>query len=151
MDQKIPDDEMLTGRLRLAVTRLARVLRQRDEGEMPPTDVAILTSIAWAGEPTLSSLAIAEHVARPTVTKSINKLEADGLIERVTDAEDGRVTRVRLSPAGRRRVAIYRKRVNAWLEEMLEDLPSRDRAGLEEAVLLLEHLVEKARRESDLQ
>src|SRR3974390_2970828 len=146
MDQKIPDDEMLTGRLRLAVTRLARVLRQRDESEMPPTDVAILTSIAWAGEPTLSSLAIAEHVARPTVTKSINKLEADGLIERVTDTEDGRVTRVRLSPAGRRRVSIYRKRVNPWLEEMLENIPSRDRAGLEETVLLLEHLVEQARQ-----
>ena len=146
MTTNIPDDEELVGRLRLAVTRLARVLRQDAGSHMAPTDVAMLATIAWGNEPALSTLAATEHVAPPTVSKSINRLEADGLVERFADSSDGRVTRVRLSTAGRSSVAVYRARVNAWLEELLEELPARERDRLQGAVDLLEHLVRESSR-----
>lgn len=145
MTRLVPDDEDLTGRFRLSVTRLARVVRQADGSEMAPTDSAMLATIAWEGEPTLGALAVMEHVAPPTVTKSINKLEASGLIERFADSTDGRVTRVRLSKAGKRGIIAYRARVNAWLEEQLADLPLKERKNLAGVVDFLEYLVNKAR------
>lgn len=145
MTGNLPDDEDLVGRLRLSVTRLSRVIRQDSYLDLAPTDIALLTAIAWEGEPTLGSLAVNEHVAPPTVTKSINKLESEGMVERVADADDGRVTRVRLSKTGRRVVAQYRARVNAWLEEQIANLSPGDRKDLARTVNLLEHLVAQAR------
>ena len=140
----LPDDEDLVGRLRLSVTRLARVLRQDSYRGLAPTDIALLTAIAWEGEPTLGSLAVNEHVAPPTVTKSINKLESEGLVERVADREDGRVTRVRLSATGRRVVVQYRARERVAGGADRQPL-RRDRNELARTVNLLERLVAQAR------
>jgi DNA-binding MarR family transcriptional regulator len=148
MASRMPDDEDLTGRLRLSVSRLARVFRN-DETVLAPTDGAMLAAIAWAVEPTLGSLAATEHVAPPTVTKSVNKLEELGYVERVTDPDDGRVTRVRLSRSGQREVAAYRARVNAWIEAQLDELPARERNRLAGAVELLEYLVRAKQQENE--
>jgi DNA-binding MarR family transcriptional regulator len=144
----LPDDEDLVGRLRLAVTRLSRVFRQDGHSQLVPTDVAILTAIAWASKTTLGSLAASEHVAPPTVTKSVNRLTELGFVERVADPTDGRVTWVRLSKSGNREVSAYRARVNGWLEDRLNCLPGDDRESLARSVRLLEHLVGQTRPET---
>lgn len=50
-------------------------------------------------------------VEPPTVTKMLQRIEAEGLVERRPDAEDARVSRVFLTPAGR---ALEQKVVEAW-------------------------------------
>jgi DNA-binding MarR family transcriptional regulator len=50
---------------------------------------------------TQKDLAERMHLARPTVTTMLQKMEHEGLIERWDDPEDQRLTRIRLTDAGR--------------------------------------------------
>jgi DNA-binding MarR family transcriptional regulator len=143
---KPPDDE-LVGRLRFSVTRLARLLRQQDEGDMTPTVAVTLATIAREGPLTLGELAAAEQVAPPTVTKVTAKLEAAGLIDRIVDPTDRRVCRVVLSEAGRQQVEINRSRRTAWLADQLSALSDDDRTRLASALDVLERLTTAPRAE----
>jgi DNA-binding MarR family transcriptional regulator len=146
MARNHPDDE-LVGRLRLSVARLARLLRQQDASGMTPTTTATLATVAREGPLTLGELAAAEQVAPPTVTKAIAKLEAQGLIERISDPGDRRVCRVQLTDAGHRQIEANRSRRNAWLSDQLADLSPDERDRLAAAVDVLEHLTTARRRE----
>ena len=139
MPRNAVDDE-LVGRLRLSVARLARLLRQQDESGMTPTMTATLATIAREGPLTLGALAAAEQVAPPTVTKAIDKLEANGLVERIVDENDRRVCRVRVTGAGRRQIEANRSRRNAWLADQLAALTPDERERLAGAVDVLEQL-----------
>ena len=82
--------DLLAGELRLAVTRTARRLRQEAGGPLTPTLTAALATLANHGPLTPSELARRERIQRPTATKLIARLEADGLVERGEDPFDGR-------------------------------------------------------------
>jgi DNA-binding MarR family transcriptional regulator len=134
-----PDPE-LVAQLSLSVTRLARVLRQQATSRSTPAAASALSVIVLRGPISLGDLALAERVSPSTITKIVGKLEADGLIERVIDADDRRVHRVRLSAKGRRTIAMYRSKRNAWLAEQLAAFDDGDRARVLDAVDLLERL-----------
>lgn len=129
-------------RLQMVVTRLARRMRQEAGSEMTPSQLSVLASIHRHGPITLGDLAACERVAPPTITKVVGKLEADGLVQRITDAADRRVVRVIATTAGDRLVTSSRARKVAWLEERIEGLPARDRGRLAGAVGVLERLVD---------
>ena len=135
-----PDPVEVAGRLRLPVTRLARILRQQDQLGLTPTMTAALTTIGRDGPLTLGALAACEQVSPPTITRVVGKLEAAGLVRRRPDAADGRVTRVELSAAGRRQLEAGRIRRTAWLATRLRELPAEDLVRLEEAAGVLERL-----------
>src|SRR5436309_7292892 len=90
----------LAARLRLAVTRLARRLRQQSAEGLSPSQTSALASIDRHGAMTPSELATIERVQRPTATRVINALLEAGLINREQDRHDGRVARVKLTRAG---------------------------------------------------
>ena len=114
---------------------------------MTPTMAATLATIAREGSLTLGELAAAEQVAPPTVTKVISKLEAAGLVDRVVDPSDRRVSRVALSAAGRRQVAENRSRRTAWLADRVGELSAEERERLANAVDVIEHLTTARRAE----
>ena len=58
--------------------------------------------IVFGGPITLGALATAEQVRPPTISKLVATLEAAGLVERETDAQDRRITRVRATARGTR-------------------------------------------------
>lgn len=130
----------LASRLGLAVVRLARVLRQQDEGELTPTMRSALATIDREGPLTLGELAAAEHVAPPTVTKVLGKLEDRGLVTRVGDEDDRRVSRVSTTPAGRSLLDADRRRRATWLAARLDELDDDERAAVVEALPVLERL-----------
>lgn len=130
----------LARRLGIATVRLARVLRQQDEGELTATLRSALATIDRQGPLTLGELAVAEHVAPPTVTKVVGKLEERGLIERAADDVDRRVVRVEVTPAGRRLLDVDRRRRATWLAARLDELDDDERAAVEAAVPVLERL-----------
>lgn len=134
------DTTDVANRLRPAVTRLARLLRQQDEGELTPTMRAALGTISREGPLTLGELAAIEQVAPPTVTKVVGKLEDAGLVERENDDSDRRICRVSLSDAGRRRLDSDRKRRRAWLTGQLERLDADELERLDAAVEIIERL-----------
>lgn len=135
-----PDSAELAGRLRLAVTRLARQMRQQTDTGLSPTLLVTLATVELSGPLTLGDLAVREQVAPPTITRAVTGLEANGLVVRRVDPADRRVVRVEVTPAGRRLLERARTRKNAWLARRLRDLTPDDVEHLAEAVAALERL-----------
>jgi DNA-binding MarR family transcriptional regulator len=134
------DTAELAGRLRLAVTRLARQLRQTSDSDLSPTQSAVLATLANHGPVTLGELAELERVASPTITKVTGILRERGLVEKVTDPDDRRFVRVELTADGRALVERSRARKTAWLARQLHDLPPEELERLAAAAEVLEHL-----------
>jgi DNA-binding MarR family transcriptional regulator len=136
------DADQVASRLRFAVARMARLLRQQDQGQFGPTLVAALATIEQHGPITLGELAAREQVAPPTITKVVEKLEANGLVTRTTDVADRRVNRVALTHKGARHLATNRTKRTEWLASRLRDLEPDDHAALVSALPVLERLIE---------
>lgn len=135
----------LPARLRLAVTRTARRLRQEAGADLSPSLSAALSTIDRHGPLTPSRLAELESVKRPTATRVLQRLEEEGLIERVTDPADGRVALVSTTGTGRELLKRLRSRKNAYLARRLRDLPPEDLETLDRAADVLERLLEGER------
>src|SRR5919112_506992 len=91
-------------RLRMAIVRTARRMRQEalgaERGELSPTLTAALATVERHGPLTPSELAERERLKRPTATRTVARLEAEGLIERTPDPGDGRASIVSTTSAG---------------------------------------------------
>jgi DNA-binding MarR family transcriptional regulator len=135
----------LASSLRLVVSRLARRLRQQAEHGVTASQLSVLATIDRHGAMTPSDLAHHERVTPPTITATLGRLEAAGLVARAADADDKRVSRISLSPEGRRFLEGVRSRKNAYLTRRLARLDAADRATLERAALILERLLEEER------
>ena len=133
----------LASRLRLDIARLARRLRQEAGAELSPSQTAALATIERHGPLTPSELAVRERVQRPTVTRVVARLEADGLVERAADPADGRSCLVSVSDAGRELLEAVRTRKDAYLARRLESLDDDDRAALDRAAAVLERMLEE--------
>jgi DNA-binding MarR family transcriptional regulator len=133
----------LPARLRLAITRLARRLRQQGETSASPTQLAALATIERDGPITLGGLAAVERVQPPTITAAVGRLEQRGLVRRLTDPDDRRVARVEITPQGRRLLEQSRSRKTAYLDRKLASLIVDERDTLERAAEILERLLEQ--------
>src|SRR4051812_33141269 len=104
----------LAAGLRLSVTRLARILRHQDGGDLTPSMVSALATVNRAGRLTLGELAAREHIAAPSVTRIVEKLQRAGLVTRQASESDGRVAFVEVSTAGHALIEEVRSRRTAW-------------------------------------
>ncbi len=152
MIETLPDTSTLTGsaaRLRLAIVRTARRLRQEAVGaggsELTPTAASALATVERHGPLTPSELAEIERVQRPTATRTLRLLTDAGLIDRAPDPDDGRSALVSISAAGRERLRRLRGRKNAYLARRMRDLPAEDIEALERAAAILEDILEEPR------
>jgi DNA-binding MarR family transcriptional regulator len=134
--------EELAPRLRWAVTRLARRLRQEAGADLGPSQTAALATVERHGPLSPSELAEIERIRRPTVTRIVRHLEQTGLIERVTDPQDGRASILSVTPQGRALLRRLRERKTAYLATRLAALDAEDRRTLERAAELLEGMLE---------
>jgi DNA-binding MarR family transcriptional regulator len=132
----------LAVRLRLAIARTARRLRQEAERELSPSQAAALATIDRHGPLTPSELAARERIQRPTATRVIARLEEAGLVDRARDPQDGRSCLVALTPGGRELLARIRGRKDAYLSQRLRELDPDERAALDRAAAILERLLE---------
>jgi DNA-binding MarR family transcriptional regulator len=132
----------LAARLRLAITRTGRRLRQEAGTDLSPSQASALASIDCNGPLTPSELADRERVKRPTATRIVSRLAEDGLIERTADPADARSALLSVSPAGRTLAARMRKRKNAYMARRLRELDPADLEALEKATDVLERLLE---------
>jgi DNA-binding MarR family transcriptional regulator len=134
------DIDEVAARLRLAVARLGRQLRQQAGTGLSPSQHSVLASIDVNTTLTLGELAVIEQVAPPTITRIVAKLADDGLVERTVDPVDRRVVRVSVTPEGHRRMDLSRHRRNAWLAQRLDDAEPGDVERLAAALDVLEEL-----------
>src|SRR5687768_16873093 len=105
----------VASRLRLAIARMARRLRQNSGTDLTAALTAALATVEGRGPITPSELASVENVKRPTATRIVARLEEQGLVERTGDPDDRRSFLVAVTPHGTALLSRLRKHKNAYL------------------------------------
>jgi DNA-binding MarR family transcriptional regulator len=136
-------DTELAPRLRLAITRTARRLRQEAPSDLGPSQLASLATIERHGPLAPGELAQRERIKPPTATRILGHLERAGLVERVRDPADGRSSILSIAAEGRALLRRVRARKTAYLAQNLQQLDSDDLAALERAADVLERMLEQ--------
>ena len=130
--------EQLTVRLRDAITRLNRRLRQeRPVGDLTMTQLSALTSLHLGGALTPRELSEVERVQPPTMTKIVAKLEERGLVQRTPHPTDGRQVILSATEQGRAMYTQFERARNEWLAAQLAALSAEDRDVLVRAAEIL--------------
>jgi DNA-binding MarR family transcriptional regulator len=135
----------IASRLRLAITRTARGMRQDAGGDLSPSATSALATIERHGPLTPSELAEIERVKRPTATRILRGLEQQKLIARTRDPEDGRSALVVATPEGTSRLRRMRGRKNAYLARRMRGLEPEELRTLDRAARILERLLEEGK------
>lgn len=134
----------LAGEMRVAVGRLSRRLRQeKAEHELSDAQFGVLALLHREGPRTLGELAESERVRPPSMTRTVACLVDDGLVERLADPADGRVTRIRPTKEGTALVLDVRRSRDAWLVARLRELDPAQRRALHEAAALLREVADR--------
>src|SRR3954466_6422929 len=126
--------ETVADRLHSASIHLLRRVRRRDdESGVTAPHLSALSVLVFAGARTLGELAEAEQVRPPSITRIVQNLEADGLVEREPDAADRRVVRVRATEKGRTILEDGRRRRISDLAARLRTIDATELDVLERA------------------
>jgi len=130
-----------TARLYLALGRLNRALR-RDAREalVGHGGLSALATLIADGPQRAGSLAAAEGVTAPAMTRILNSLEEQGYVVRRPDRADGRASVVEATAAGQALVTTGRSARLRALQDRLDALPGEQRALLVDALAALENL-----------
>lgn len=139
----VADD--LVAELRLAVMRMRRRLvnERHPDNELSIAHMGVLAMLFRHGRLTLKELAQLERVQPPSMTRTVNLLEEQQLVRREPHPEDGRVTYVDLTEAGRAVLMADRARRDAWLARQLDALSDSDRDALRLAAPVLLRLAQE--------
>lgn len=123
--------ETLSDELVLISIKLARRLRGLDPAPLlSPPEASALAVLVHAGAVTLGELARHEGVRAPTVTRLVQNLERKGLVRRVGDTADARVSKVIVTAVGRKVFLTGHKRKLQPLIELIGSLAPLERARL---------------------
>jgi DNA-binding MarR family transcriptional regulator len=142
-------DDPLPGRVRLAVGRLARRLRQLVAGQQHTdgisfTETAVLNRLERDGPASPGALAGTERVTVQAIAGVVTGLAERGLVVRDRDALDGRRSVVSITAAGRAaldsREQLIMQRLRTALADEFDDA---ERRRLADAVPLLERLADR--------
>jgi DNA-binding MarR family transcriptional regulator len=125
-------------RLRVAVARLARQLRQNSPGGLSPSQWSALVSVEDNESLRIGDLAEAEGVSAPTATRLVASLEEAGLLSRTSDPADRRTAYIALTDLGREKLEWAREVRTASLAQRLSEMPAADVRRLIELLPVLE-------------
>lgn len=126
-----------------ALMRTGQVVERRLEAALEAVGLSIakygiLRHMAEAGEPlTLSELAERASCVRSNITQLVDRLEGEGLVQRVDDHEDRRIIRARLTRAGADRRAAGARAFAEVQSELAAAISAADRATLERLAVKL--------------
>ncbi len=79
-----------------------------------------------AQPPKVSDIADLLQVTRPGITRLVRELEAIHVIEKITDVQDKRIVRLRLTSEGRKLHAYYIAQYHSWLAAQITDISEAD-------------------------
>ncbi|HVB51307.1 MAG TPA: MarR family transcriptional regulator, partial [Acidimicrobiales bacterium] len=85
MNRELHQDTMAAVRLRLALVRLSRALRQGNTAGLSASQLSALATIDEYGPLRLSALAERESIGAPVATRVVASLEELGLVTRSDD------------------------------------------------------------------
>lgn len=90
----------------------------------------ILSLLADCGQLKLRDIAQAFGLDPSTITRQVQSAERDGLLERLPDPGDGRVSLIRLTPLGTRVLEAVRERRRSALDSVMSTWATTERADL---------------------
>ncbi len=125
----------------IAIHLLRRLRRVDSESRLSGPRLSALSVVVFGGPITLSDLAKAEQVSRPTMTRLVQALEGDGYLTRTPDPIDGRVARVAATKRGLQVMRQGRERRVRMLATLLLELPASELKAIRGAVMALESVV----------
>ena len=109
------------------------------------TQFSILASITRMGEANLKQLEDTLAIDQTTLTRSLNLLERDGVIERASHP-DGRIKAMRLTSKGRRALEVARPLWAQAQDRILRELGTKAWADAQRRLTHLLHVAVKKRR-----
>ena len=125
----------LANELRPVLLRLARELRKETEQfGVTSRQVTLLWLVKRNPGLSLRELAGEEGISPPALSGYVDRLERQGLLERVRSGEDRRRVGLVLTPAGARLLRRVRERRTAWLADRLRELPAEDLEAVAAAI-----------------
>jgi DNA-binding MarR family transcriptional regulator len=133
------DAALVASDLRVVLGQLVR--RLRGEHRFPLSHGAVLGRLDRDGPQSTSDLAVAERVRPQSMAQTLGDLEADDLIARRPDPDDGRRVLIELSDSGRQALEQDRRHREGWLARSIDDeLSAEEQEVLAQAVGLLQRL-----------
>ena len=82
------------------------------------------------GEISQTELQKAVSIDPAAVTRHVQQLEAEGILTRTRSESDNRITLVRLTEAGEKRIAAFNEKKKTFMEELQSDLSEAERTHL---------------------
>jgi DNA-binding MarR family transcriptional regulator len=134
------DVALTASELRVVIGQLIR--RLRAEHRFPLLHASVLGRLDREGPRSVSDLAAAERVRPQSMAQTVGELEADGLVKRTPDPDDGRRAFVTLTAAGRKTLEADRGRRVGWLVSAIEELAEEDQEVLSRATAIIGRLAE---------
>ena len=123
-----------------AIHVLRRVAREDAASGLGGPALSALSVVVFGGPLSLGKLAEAERVRPPTMTRTVQGLEAAGLVRREQDPDDGRIVNITATARGIDVLQAARTRRVEALGGALEALGEDDLRTLESAVQVLDSL-----------
>jgi DNA-binding MarR family transcriptional regulator len=135
--------EAVADRLHSAAIHLLRRLRVEDEalGISAPR-LSALSVLVFGGPTRIGSLADAEQVEPPTMTRLVDGMERDGYVRRDPDPEDRRAVVVQATAKGSRALRKGRAQRVAALAVDLRGLPPEQLDALAAGIEALERMLD---------
>ena len=120
--------------------RLARRLRQMQDESLGlnPNQLSAMAVLLNSGDQLMGELAAQERVQPPSMTRTVNSLEALGYVVRRPDPRDNRQCLVSLTDSGLQVLLANRRRRDEWLAVRIAGLDPAEREVLRRAVGVLE-------------
>jgi DNA-binding MarR family transcriptional regulator len=138
------DQAAVAAQLRAVTVGLVRRLRSAaSPGDLTWSQESALLRLETSGPQTISQLARAEGTRSQSMGAIVAVLEAQGLVHRTADTNDGRQSIVAVTDTGRRSLDEARAVKQDWLTERLtHELDQREQRILARAVPLLQRIVD---------
>jgi len=130
--------DRLDDELRIALMRIARRIRQqRHDDTLSDSQLSVLYVLTQHGGSTLAALAEHERVTPPSMNRTVNCLDEEGLITRSSSPDDGRKVLIEATDAGSELVNKTRQRRAEWFAAELATLTSAEHDALHGAIPVL--------------
>jgi len=135
------DLEAAADRLHSAAIHLLRRVRvEDDKSGLSPARLSALSVVVFGGPLSLGRLAEAEQVTPPTMTRLVQALEQEGMVERRPDPDDGRGVLIAATRAGYKLLNEARQRRIRRLVGLLGALPPAQLRAVSQATDALTEL-----------
>lgn len=123
--------------------RLLRMDIVQAEHNVPMSHVQVLTMLGENGVMTVSEISQRLGIAKPNITPLVDRLIADGYVERRRDETDRRVVKVVLLPEGEEQLASIQETIVRHAMRWVGTIPDKDFYELERSLNSIVRILEQ--------